>query len=145
MLTEMTPLLLEEDSVGNIFIVDPPLVVLAHLGCRNRDGGSPPLVIPTTPSRAIPAPLVGPLQMFIPPPTGSSRPLTSNTKKKKVRSANLVQPSSRFFPTKLVGKLTAMLFKFRWIVSQRVQLFKIYTSDIHAVHVRGVHLTLKNT
>ena len=75
--------------------------------------GSPPLVIPTTPSLAIPAPLVD-RQMFLPPPTGSSRPLTSNTKKKRseattlatrwwwwsanlVRSAHLVRPTVGFF------------------------------------------------
>ena len=50
--------------------------------------GSPPLVIPTTPSLAIPAPLVG-RQMFLPPPTGSSRPPTSNTKKKGSEASTL--------------------------------------------------------
>ena len=82
-------------------------------------------------------------QMFLNPPTGSSRPLTSNTKKKGseastlatrwsanlVRSAHLVQ-RSRFFNQ--IGRqinrdAALLLLTLRRIVSQKVQLLKIYT------------------
>ena len=91
-------------------------------------------------------------QMFLNPPTttaGSSRPPTSNTKKKKestlatrwsanlVRSAHLVRLES-FFSTKLVGKLTAMLPGLRRIVSQKVQLLKIYTLELPAFMLQSM-------
>lgn len=87
-------------------------------------------------------------QMFLNPPTGSSRPLTSNTKKKGseastlatrwsanlVRSAHLVQ-RSRFFNQ--IGRqinrdAALLLLTLRRIVSQEVQLLKIYTLKLPA-------------
>ena len=124
--------------------------------------GSPPLVIPTAPSRAIPALLVV-RQMFLPPPTGSSRPPTSNTKKgseEVVRKSGVwsrhIWSSNRRvgFSTKLVGKLTAMLrlLTVRRIVSQKVQLLKIYTSELPAFmqfsmfvefHLTSIYIRIK--